>query len=186
MKSWPKLPIGGPPVSQASHDVIEVNGLLAGAAKTITSVRYSWLVTHAEAGGVHVRPMGHILPDPEEGAWTIWFIADGRSRKASDIRGTRKAEIIFQHDADDAYAVLSGPATLLEGPEVRRYWKRAYDAFVPDEEARAHALFAKVKVERMELWIRGVTPEPFGVKPTVLERDAGGSWRLCPNDPNPA
>jgi hypothetical protein len=29
----------------------------------------------------------------------------------------------------------------------------------------------------MELWIRGVTPEPFGLRATVLERDAGG-WRL--------
>jgi len=69
---------------------------------------------------------------------------------------------------------------------VRRLGKRAYDAFVPDEEARAHALFAEVKVERLELWIRGVTPEPLGLKATVLERDAGGSWRLRPNDPNPA
>ena len=126
--------------AQASNDVVEVNGLLAGATKTIASVRYSWLVTHAEAGGVHLRPMGHILPNHDEGAWTIWFITDGRSRKASDIRGTRSAEIIFQHDADDAYAVLSGPATLLEGPEVRRYWKGAYDAFVPDKEARARPL----------------------------------------------
>jgi len=172
--------------AEASHDVVEVNGLLAGAAKTIASVRYSWLVTHGETGGAHARPMGHILPDGYEDAWTIWFIADGRSRKASDIRMTRRAEIVFQHDAVDAYAVLSGPATLLEGPEVRRYWKHAYDAFVPDAESRAHALFAKVKVERMELWIRGVTPEPFGLKPTVLERDAGGSWRLCPSDPKPA
>ena len=172
--------------AEASHDVVEVNGLLAGAARHIAAVRYCWLVTHAETGGVHARPMGHILPNRDEEAWTIWFIADGRSSKASDIRSTRRAEIIFQHDAGDAYAVLSGPATLLEGPEVRRYWKRAYDAFVPEEQARAHAVFAKVKVERLKLWIRGVTPEPFGLKPTVLERDAAGTWRLCPNDHNSA
>jgi len=170
----------------ADRDVVQISGLLAGAARTIAKVPYCWLVTHAETGGIHARPMGHILPNSDEDAWTIRFIADGRSRKARDIRGTRRTEIIFQNDAGDAYAVLSGSATLLEGPEVRRLWKRAYDAFVPDEEARAHALFAEVKVERLELWIRGVTPEPFGFKPTVLERDAGGSWRLRPNDPNPA
>ena len=27
----------------------------------------------------------------------------------------------------------------------------------------------------MELWIRGVTPEPFGLQTTVLERDAGAA-----------
>jgi hypothetical protein len=32
----------------------------------------------------------------------------------------------------------------------------------------------------MELWIRGVTPEPFGLRPTILERDDGGGWRLAP------
>lgn len=170
--------------AETSHDVVEVDDLLAGTARNIATVRYCWLVTQAETGGVHARPMGHILPNRDEDAWTIWFIADGRSRKASDIRSTRGAEIIFQHDAGDAYAVLSGPATLLEGPEVRRHWKRAYDVFVPDEEGRAHAVFAKVHVERMELWIRGVTPEPFGLKPTVLERDAKGTWRLYSNDRN--
>jgi hypothetical protein len=38
----------------------------------------------------------------------------------------------------------------------------------------------------MELWIRGVTPEPFGMRPTTLERDAGGAWRLIPDDRNAA
>jgi hypothetical protein len=30
----------------------------------------------------------------------------------------------------------------------------------------------------MELWIRGVTPEPFGLRATALERDADGGWRV--------
>ena len=29
----------------------------------------------------------------------------------------------------------------------------------------------------MELWIRDVTPEPFGLRATVLERDTNG-WRV--------
>jgi hypothetical protein len=32
----------------------------------------------------------------------------------------------------------------------------------------------------MELWIRGVTPEPFGLRATVLERRAGDGWRVIP------
>jgi hypothetical protein len=45
------------------------------------------------------------------------------------------------------------------------------------DRARAHALFVEVAIERLELWIRGVTPELFGTMATVLERDHGG-WRL--------
>ncbi len=42
----------------------------------------------------------------------------------------------------------------------------------------ANAIFVKVDIERMELWIRGVTPEPYGMRATILEHDAGRGWRL--------
>ena len=81
----------------------------------------------------------------------------------------------------------SGRATLIEAAsEVRRLWKDAYNAYFPDEADRTNATFVQVNVERMELWIRGVTPEPFGLRPTVLARDAGGIWRLTPGDRNAA
>ena len=56
-----------------------------------------------------------------------------------------------------------------------------YDVYFPSEADRASAIFVEVEVERMELWIRGVTPEPFGLRATVLARDGGG-WRLIASD----
>jgi len=51
-------------MSQAEHgrDDGEVGRLLAGAARIIARVRYCWLVTEAESGGVDERPMGRLLP----------------------------------------------------------------------------------------------------------------------------
>jgi general stress protein 26 len=162
----------------------EICRLLAGAAKTIAGVRYCWLVTEAESGSASTRPMGRLLPDADENDWTIRLITDGRSRKASDIRRTGKVALIFQRDADDAFVVLSGRATLIEAAsEVRQLWKDGYNALVPTEADRANAAFVQVNVERMELWIRGVTQEPFGLR-TTIERDAGGIWRLTPGDRN--
>jgi general stress protein 26 len=159
------------------RDDVEVNRLLAGAAKTIAGVRYCWLVTEPETGVANARPMGRVLSD--ENDWTIRFVTGGRSRKASDIRRASEVELIFQRDQDDAYVVLSGKATLIERPsEVDRLWKAAYDAYFPNATERANAAFIEVDVARMELWIRGVTPEPFGLLPTVLERDAGSTWHL--------
>ena len=63
---------------------------------------------------------------------------------------------------------------------MRRRWKPAYDAYFSSEADRAGAAFVDIAVERMELWIRGITPEPFGLKPAVLERDGEGTWRLAP------
>jgi general stress protein 26 len=164
--------------AEDERDDLEVSRLLTSAAKVIALVRHCWLVTEAESGSASARPMGRVQPETDQNDWTIRYIADGRSRKASDIRRTGKVALIFQRDADDAFVALSGRATLLErASEVGRLWKDAYNAHFPTEADRANAAFVQVDVERMDLWIRGVTPEPFGLR-TTIERDAGGTWRL--------
>jgi general stress protein 26 len=164
------------PAQDARNDV-EVSQLLAGAANVIAGVRYCWLITEAAAGGVCARPMGRLLPAPDENDWTIRFVTDGRSRKAGEIRRAGKVGLIFQHDPD-AFVALTGRATLLErDSEVRRLWKDGFDSWFRTAADRANAAFVEVDVERMELWIRGVTPEPFGALPTTLERGEGGAWR---------
>jgi general stress protein 26 len=166
---------------QTNHgrDAYEIGRLLAGAARTIKNVRYCWLVTQAEDGGANPRAMGRLLHGDGEDAWTIRFVADGRSRKVADMRRTDRVTLIFQHDGDDAYMTLFGKARLLDGAaEVRAHWKDAFAAHFPTEADRANAVFVEVPVRRMELWIRGVTPEPFGMRATILERDEGNDWRL--------
>jgi general stress protein 26 len=155
-----------------------VSHLLAGAAKTMRSARYCWLATATEAGAPHVRPMGRVLNDPGEDKWKIRFLTDGRSHKAADMRRAGKVSILFQHDPDLAFVTLIGKAALHENAsETRDRWKPPYDVYFPSEADRANAIFVEVEAQRMELWIRGVTPEPFGLRATVLERDAEG-WRL--------
>jgi general stress protein 26 len=74
---------------------------------------------------------------------------------------------------------LIGAAMLRESAsEVRRRWKNAYNVYFPSEQDRANAAFVEIDAERMELWIRGLTPEPFGLYPTILERDSGRGWRV--------
>jgi general stress protein 26 len=161
------------------HDAVEVSRLLAGAARTVANVRYCWLATAFEAGPLRIRPMGRIPPDPGEDEWTIRFLTDGRSRKAADIRRAGEVAIVFQHDPELAFVTLIGKAVLHDSAsEVRERWKRAYDVYFPSETDRATAIFVEVEVERMELWIRSVTPEPFGLRATVLERSGGGGWRV--------
>ena len=62
---------------------------------------------------------------------------------------------------------------------MRRLWKRGYDAFFPSETDKANAIFVEITADRLELWIKGVTPEPFAAYTTVLERNAGGDWRIA-------
>ena len=164
--------------TQTNPDAIDVRRLLDGAAKTMRSARYCWLATRTEAGVPHMRPMGRVLNDPGEDPWTIRFLTDGRSNKAANMRRASEVSIVFQHDPDLAFVTLIGKAALHENAsETSSRWKPAYDVYFPSEADRANAIFVEVEIERMELWIRGVTPEPFGLRATVLERDATG-WRL--------
>jgi general stress protein 26 len=157
-----------------------VTSFLAGAAKAIGSVRYCWLVTKTADGSPGLRPMGRLPHDAGEDAWTIRFITDARTHKVADMRRDGSVTIVFQHDPDDAFVTLSGKADLRESEsEVRERWKDAYGAYFPTAQDRANAVFVKVDIERMELWIRGVTPELFGLRPTILERDAGRGWRVA-------
>lgn len=157
---------------------VEVRRLLTGAAQAIARVRYCWLVTTAETWAVNARPMGWLPRDVDEDDWTLWFITDGRSRKAADIRRAGEATVIFQ-DVDTAFVTLVGPAMLCEEEsELRRHWKKAYDTYFPTEEERANAALIGVDVRSMKLWIRGVTAEPFGMRPTEIARDEQGLWRL--------
>jgi general stress protein 26 len=177
------FPDEGFAMSQAKDERndVEISRLLAGAAKTIANVRYCWLVTDAKTGVANARPMGRLLSDDHD--WTIRFVIGGRSRKASDIRRSDEVGLIFQRSQDDAFIALSGKASLIEGAtEVDRLWKSAYGAYFQSATERASAAFIEVEVARMELWIRGVTPEPFGLLPTVLERDAARTWRLGDRD----
>jgi general stress protein 26 len=164
--------------TQTNPDSIDVTPLLDGAAKTMRSARYCWLATAAESGIPHLRPMGRILHDPDEDQWNVRFLTDRRSNKAVDMRRASEVSILVQHDPDLAFVSLIGKATLHENAsETRARWKPAYNVYFPSEADRANAIFVEIEVERMELWIHGVTPEPFGLRATVLERDAEG-WRL--------
>jgi general stress protein 26 len=157
----------------------DVNRLLGAAAEKIRKVRYCWLVISTGERGIRARPMGRVPRDADEDDWTLRFITDARSSKVADMRRVGHVSVIFQHDPDDAFVALAGKASLVEDkPEIRRRWKPAYDAFAPGGPDNSGAIFVTIDVARVELWIRGVTPDPFGMRTTVIERDATRGWCL--------
>jgi general stress protein 26 len=158
----------------------DVDRLLDAAAQATARVRYCWLVTDRGAGICRTRPMGRLPADPGDDPWRLRFLTDGLSAKANDMRRAPKVSVIFDDDPHEAYVAVAGTATLIEDKaEIRGRWKKAYETYFPEGPERSGPIFLTVDTERLELWIRGVTPEPFGLKTTVLERDlgrAGGGW----------
>jgi general stress protein 26 len=170
-----------PSVEVSSNDV-EVKHLLASAAKAVFGTHYCWLVTQGQDGDANARPMGRVRPNADEKNWIIRFVTDGRSRKVSEIRNSGMAKLIFQNDGDDAYALLSGNARLMEGRSAdQTHWMDAYGKYFPGQEGHASVAFVEFVAQRMDIWIRGVTSEPFGLRSTVLERSQSGGWQVVPD-----
>jgi general stress protein 26 len=155
-----------------------VAGWLAAASQAIRKTRYCWLATSGNAGAVDARPMGRTPASPGDDDWLIRFVTDARSRKIEAIGANAEVGIVLQREAEDCYLSLRGLAVVrTRACEDGRLWRDAYAAYFPGEGEQAHAAFIEVRVDRMELWMRGVTPEPFGLRPVRLEREGGRNWR---------
>lgn len=156
--------------------------LLAGAAEVIARVRYCWLLTGTETDGLNARPMGRLQGDLEQDDWRFRLVADGRSRKARELRRTGRAAVVIQ-SGDEAFVTLTGIPTLhADAGVARQLLKKSFEIYFPSDEDRAHAAVIEIDTQRMDLWIRGVTPEPFGMHPVRLERDAARRWQLIPHE----
>jgi general stress protein 26 len=156
-----------------------VERLLTAARRTIEEVRYCWAATAAEDGGANARLVMPFAAGPEEDVWTRCFLTNRHSRKAAEMRRSPAIALAYQQDGGDAYVTLVGRAELIEDPaRVRHYWKPAWDAH--SAVAQTKMIIVRVTAERIELHVRGTTPEPFGFGRTVVERERGGAWRLAP------
>jgi len=158
-------------------DVSAAERLLAATRQTNGTTRYCWAMTAAGGGGVNARLMGRLASLPGEDEWTVWFLTGDRSRKAGEIRLAGRLTVGYQHDAD--YAVLIGPATLIEDrPELRRRWQDGWNVFFPGGPDDSAAALVRMEVDRIELCMRGVTPEPFGSRYLALERESTRQWKV--------
>lgn len=155
-----------------------IQQLLESAESVISRAPHCWLMTLAQSGGVNARPMGRVTPTPSQTGWNVCFLADSRSKKAGDIHSASQVRLIFE-DGDDAFVSLAGAAEVISDTAIiRRRWIADYDRIFPSARDKAHAVFIDIKAEELRLWIRGLTPEPFGVRSSTMRRPVDGDWHM--------
>ena len=161
--------------SQLLDPLNAVQGMLEGATTVIRHARFCWLVTENYDSNPGVRPMGQILEADEH--LQVRFITDRRSHKAEEIWNNGRVQLLFSRESADAFVILAGDALVVTDREaIAARWKRGYEQYFPTAEDRSHAAFIEVRPRVLKLWIRGVTPEPYGVRPTVLTCSRGSDW----------
>jgi general stress protein 26 len=155
-----------------------IQRLLQGAESVISRASHCWLMTLAQSGGVNARPMGRVTPTPSLTGWNLCFLADSRSKKTGDIHSASQVRLIFE-DSDDAFVSLAGAAEVISDTAIiKRRWIAGYDSIFPSTRDKAHAVFIDIRAEELRLWLRGLTPEPFGVRSATLRRPVDGDWYM--------
>lgn len=161
--------------SQLQGQTNPVQKLLDGANSVIRQTRFCWLVTESYDSKPTVRPMGQVLEADD--CLQVRFITDSTSRKTEEISSEGRVQLLFSHETADAFVILAGEATVVTDPEaIAVRWKSSYGRYFPTAEDRLRAAFIEVTPRLLKLWIRGVTPEPYGVRPTVLTCGTGPEW----------
>jgi general stress protein 26 len=171
--------IANAPAEVTVSSMARVNRLLTAAGDTMAKVADCWAATPSEAGGVNVRVVGPIPGVPGEEDWTIWFATRRSSRKAADIRRSGLLTLGYQHHPDRAYVALIGGAVLIEDRrEIRDRWRENWRLYFPGGPDDPDTVFVRMNTRRIELCVPGVSPEPFGLRPSVIERGDDRSWRI--------
>jgi general stress protein 26 len=154
-----------------------IERLLTAADDVVVRARHCWLMT-LSSGRIDARPMGRVLSAPSQAHWTLGFLADSRSKKVRDIRSAAAVRLIFEHD-EDAFVSLAGTAVVIADPDtLERRWLPAYDRNFPTAADKANAVFLDIRAAEIRLWIRGLTPEPFGLQSLTLRRPVEGDWEI--------
>jgi general stress protein 26 len=168
-----------PPVPKVTQT--EILQFLAAARETIAAVPVCWLATRSLEGGTNARAVNSSAGSPGSDEWTRRFLVRRSSRKVAEMRAVPLVTLAFQHPSGDRYIALGGRATIVEDvAEMRTMWASDLDRHFPPGFADANMIVIQVDVDRIEVHVRGLTPEPFGAGRTLLERQSDRSWRFIP------
>jgi general stress protein 26 len=160
-----------------------IQHLLNGAEIVIAESSHCWLMTLSQCGWVDARPMGRVIPAMSQNDWRLYFLADSRSKKVREIQSARQVRVIFEHGVE-AFVSVAGVAELIcDAAVMARRWIPAYDSVFPSAAEKTNAVFVDIRAEELRLWIRGLTPEPFGVRSLTLGRLPDGDWHLVTESP---
>jgi general stress protein 26 len=162
----------------AAQTTTDVDRLLAAARATVAETIDCWVMTPSASGGVHARVVQPIAAALDNEDWTISFIASARSRKVAEIERAGCVTLGYQR-ADRGYVAFDGRATLVrDRAELGARWQESWRVHFPGGPADPNLTLVRLAVDRIEVCVQGVSPEPFGSRYATAARDAAGAWTV--------
>jgi general stress protein 26 len=116
--------------------------------------RDAMLVTHADDGSIHGRPMS--LAEIE-GDSDVWFATQIESPKVNEIKRDAHVAVTLQ-DGNGRYVSLSGQAEMVrDRATIDRLWSEAWKVWFPEGKTDPSLCLIKVRAARGEFWDMGGT-----------------------------
>lgn len=168
-----------PAAPQITND--QIGHFLAAARETIAAVPICWLTTRSLDGGTNARAVTTGPGASGSDEWCRRMLVRRSSRKVAEMQIAPMVTLAYQNQGGDRYVALGGRTTIIEDvAEMRSLWVADLDKDFPPGFAEANMIVVRVDVDRIEVHVRGLTPEPWGTGRTLLERQPTGSWRFIP------
>ena len=159
----------------------QIGQFLAAAREIIADVPICWLVTRSLEGGTNARAVKASAALPGADEWSRRMLVRRSSRKVAEIRAVPLVTLAFQHPSGERWVALGGRVRIVDDlAQVRSLWPQDRDGYFPPGFADAHMTVLETQADRIEVHVRGLTPEPFGSGRTLLERQPNGAWRFIP------
>ena len=146
------------------------------AQTTAERTPYCFLVTASPSPWPTARWVEPIVEDD----FHFYLGTHPESRKVAEITSNPAVTLAFGNEREHANLVVYGTAMVHHELSIRqRYWKNAWRMFFPQGPEGDDYCVIKVQTEKIELlsFSRNVIPEPFGLRPVVLEREGQG-WKM--------
>lgn len=147
------------------------------ARLTASRTKYCFLISTGQSGVPSARL---VQPIVEADDFEFFIGTHPQSRKVTEIMAHSAVTLAFNKPDEDASLVVYGTATVHQEPDFKEeYWKGTWRLFFPEGPQSDEYVVIRVRAERLELlsFQRNVIPEPFGLRPVVLERSEAG-WRI--------
>lgn len=161
---------------QASNNLTPEHCIEA-ARETAMHTRYCFLIT---TSGLEYPSVRLVEPIVDEDDLDFFIGTSPQSRKVKEIEAVPAVTLAFGNEAENANLIVHGRATVSHEPALKRqHWKSNWRLFFPGGPEGDDYCVISVRADTMELlsFRRNVIPEPFGLRPVVLERE-GEAWRI--------
>lgn len=157
--------------------ITDIDYCLKVTKSMISSGKYGFFISNGNDGWCSTRLVQPIV----DGEFVIWIGTNPNLRKVTEVAENSKVTFAYQDTKQKSNLVIYGHATIESNLQLRKkYWKEEWKLFFPGGPESEDYVLIRIEALKIELmnFAKNIVPEPFGLKPVVIEKE-NGTWSIA-------